>query len=219
MRKRGILYVGVVILIGIIISYIIGSRVIVILTGILVILMSMYIGRIKGSKRVYKIRVGLHRPIEWLLNIVCIWNKITYRDRVTFKFYIDDSMMKEAGEYKTNRLGGVRIDRDNYIQLGFRAIDDNRYVVNSYLLFRGDIIVGKEIMYNIRDNRVFTMNIRRQEMMSIHGLRMVVKYWVVDEQGINIVSGFYDHDGISWGLLLPYWEDNDKVVKIGVECI
>lgn len=178
-----------------------------------------FLGKIVGRRRWYKIPKGWNYSTVSLLDMFFFWNRITFRNRLTFKFYINSGMLEEDPDCRMNKLGGIWLDKKNSIRLGFRALDDENYVVNSYLHFKGDIISGKEIEFNIKKNKEFTMNFRRQEMRTIHGLQTTIRYWVVDEDGMNVFSGFFDHDGLFWGLMLPYWEDMTKRINVEVECI
>ena len=178
-----------------------------------------FVGKIIGRRRWYIIPKGWNYSTISLLDMFFFWNRITFRNRLTFKFYINSGMLEEDPDCRMNKLGGIWLDKKNSIRLGFRALDDENYVVNSYLHFKGDIISGKEIEFNIKKNKEFTMNFRRQEMRTIHGLQTTIRYWVVDEDGMNVFSGFFDHDGLFWGLMLPYWEDMTKRINVEVECI
>lgn len=178
-----------------------------------------FLGKIVGRRRWYIIPKGWNYSTISLLNMVFFWNRITFRDRLTFRFFINEGMLEEDPDTRMNKLGGIWLDKNNSIRLGFRAIDDENYVVNSYLHFKGDIISGMEIQYNLRANKEFMLNFRRQKVMTIHGLQTTVRYWVVDEDGMNVFSGFFNHNGKFWGLMLPYWEDMTKRINVEVECL
>lgn len=180
-----------------------------------------FLGKIIGRRRWYIIPKGWNYSTISLLDMVFFWNRVVFRGYITMRFYIGHSMLEEDLDTRMNKLGGITIglNKKNSIRLGFRSIDNDLYVVNSYLHFRGEIISGQEIPFSYKKNKYFDMSFRRQKVKTSKGEINIVKYWVLDEQGQHVFSGSFEVNEKIWIINLPYWEDMSRKVSVEVEVL
>jgi hypothetical protein len=180
-----------------------------------------FLGKIVGRQRWYIIPLGWNYSTISLLDMIFIWNRMVFKGHLTMRFFINPGMLEEDHDTRMNKLGGISIglNRKNSIRLGFRSIDNDLYVVNSYLHFRGEIISGQEIPFSFKKNKQFDMSFRRQRVQTSKGQINIVKYWVLDEQGQHVFSGSFEMNKKLWFVNLPYWEDMTKRIAVEVEVL
>ena len=180
-----------------------------------------FLGKIVGRQRWYIIPLGWNYSTISLLDMIFIWNRMVFKGHLTMRFFINPGMLEEDIDTRMNKLGGISIglNRKNSIRLGFRSIDNDLYVVNSYLHFRGEIVSGQEIPFSFKKNKQFDMSFRRQRVQTSKGQINIVKYWVLDEQGQHVFSGSFEMNKKLWFVNLPYWEDMTKRIAVEVEVL